>query len=287
LAAWQTLGLVHWLYEAPEDLLERFRPAAFLQDLQSCLRALGGKALGGAKAKDGGGGGGGGGVGGGGGGGYGSGGGGGGGAASGTGPGGGCMEGEGDPACSCSGGGGMEGDSMEGPAAADSGRGRGSGSGNCSAVGTLAELAAALPAASARGTARGAGQAGALHSLRRCCGSDSKVLQLYRAFLESANFWPWFNGRRQQCLREIRAIFRSLRLRTDAAVLLRGPDGRGLGPEARALLHERVGQALQQERRRQERSGGGGGAADGELVAQMNRHLRALEHGYVYPPGVN
>lgn len=121
-----------------------------------------------------------------------------------------------------------------------------------------------------------------------------KWRQLYRDFVYSPHFQPWFRGRQQEALEQLHAISRSLRMGSTPATLMeqvgvavvddKVVDVRGHGasagsgtsrrqwdlPESRlAALHAQIWRAIRRETSRLSR--------DSELRGVMYAHLEALE----------
>ena len=64
--------------------------------------------------------------------------------------------------------------------------------------------------------------------------------KLYRRFLESPHFWPWFEHKRSECTTDFDGVLKLMRLNADHSNLICAMDGSKLGDRDLRKLRERV-----------------------------------------------
>ncbi|KAE9039812.1 hypothetical protein PR001_g5258 [Phytophthora rubi] len=98
---------------------------------------------------------------------------------------------------------------------------------------------------------------------------QGKWKALYTAFVKSPHFEPWFNFRRQRCIREFANTLRTLRDSVDANLLLSSPFGDNLSQEQYVKLKKEMEVALALEKAQ--------GEVDKQQIQTIKKHLKAVK----------
>lgn len=97
-----------------------------------------------------------------------------------------------------------------------------------------------------------------------------KWRKLYRRFLDSPHFYPWFGQKQSQCITELNGMLKMMRLNADHLSLTHDIGGARLGTKALDELQSKIQAAIQQEIQELD--------ADKNYVYLMQTHLEFVKN---------
>ena len=92
--------------------------------------------------------------------------------------------------------------------------------------------------------------------------------KLYRRFLDSPHFRPWFELKRSKCVADLNGVLKMMRLSADHASLTHGVGGAKLCADALDELKCKIHAAIQEERKKID--------FDGNYVDVMQTHFEVV-----------